>query len=448
MNNEQESTIESVDIEADEKRSGGTNIVALAVRSAFLTFVAAVLAFSCFLVFSPYSAMKIYSNLGNFELALSSAEKYMERHPGEYDADKKILPAPFGKYADALYFATNTSISFMNDAVKGGKYNSREAKYYAEKVYKYTQAYLTANGSIDSLYRRTLKVDEYSLQHTKQRSLHPYVYSYRDDLERAKFKSAYIILGNKEVMRDATVITNTWNNAQGHPWMVRDGKLAWGSEAGQEFSDDEVRQMFLLLSNLANYTRTETDKLYYSGRIVLSDKALAKNYERGGDVRLSRDKFNTVRLYGSGAYDLFIDSSGKFTELYDNVYGRMESLLEYIKANADKYVWGSGASSSEHLKYTYYLKALKDFTLSMVNMTVVLSAGRGAYNAENDIAIQQSEMNYANLYFVNDIWFYRDGSYWNTGADMSEWYLRGPLINYVYFGMSREDIENRLKPKA
>ena len=460
LHHEQESTNElDAGIKVDETNSGGTNIVALALRSAFLTFVAAVLAFSCFLVFFPYPAMKIYSGLGNRELALNSAEKYLERHANQYDAEKNVLPTPFGKYADALYFAVNTSNSFMNEASRGGKLDSREAKHYAQKVYKYSQMYLSAN-TIESLYERTLKVDAYSLKNTP-RSLHPYVYSYRDDLERASFKAAYI-LGNDEAVRDAFIPANTWNNADSQPWTVNnDGELVWGSGYNEKFSDEDVRQMFLLLSNITTYVRLETDRLYYSGKIVLSEKD-AEKYERGSEVRFT-DRSVTARLFGADAYKLLVDADGKNTPLYENIcgkielpsepdkyiYGRLNSLLEYLKDNTQRYAFSelTSGDQSKHLKYTYYLKTLKDFAISMINMTAVLSSGRATFKEENQKTLQENHSIFDDFYFVH-AYSYRDGLYGEHGDDMNDWYSRGPLINYIYFGMTREEISNKLKPHA
>ena len=441
MQHAQESTIESeAEIKADEKRNDGTDFVALAVRSAFLTFVAAVLAFSCFLAAFPYQAMKIYSGLGNADLALSSAEKYMERHADEYDAEKNVFPKPFGKYADALYFAANTSISLMNNAAKGSNVHSRDAKYYAEKVYKHASSYLTANDSVDSLYRRTLKVDEYSLLNTP-RSLHPYVYSYIDDLERAKFKATYILEKDEELTTSASKVTGNWNISSGE-WTFSGGRLYDGT--GQQIAEEEIQKAFLLLSNLAAYVRAETDRLYYEGKFTLTPEFAAKY--GSSDFRLfANSSFKSASLFGVEAYDLLIQTSGENRRLYDDVYAVVGALLEYLKANTVN-AWDSVVESAEYLKYVYYLKTLKDFTLGMLNMTAVLSTGRPS--GEFSESLKQNYSDYYDLYFVEPVWFYRDGQYMDTGTEMAEWYSRGPLINYVYYGKTREEIENILKPKA
>ena len=93
----------------------GINLIAVGIRSAFLTVVAAVLLFGCFVSFFPYTAMRMYSSLDLKYMALVSAEKYLSRNADEYDE----------AYVDAFYLAANNSIYFFEDEIAKNGYGSR-----------------------------------------------------------------------------------------------------------------------------------------------------------------------------------------------------------------------------------------------------------------------------------------------------------------------------------
>ncbi|MDE6398857.1 MAG: hypothetical protein K2L51_06010, partial [Clostridiales bacterium] len=388
------------------------SMVTVGVRSAFWTVVAGILLFACFLSFFPYSAMRFYTKLDLKDMALSSAEKYLRWHSDEFDAVREKYPAPFGKYADALYCAANNSLYFMNESVGRGKYASENAKYYARKVDTYASQYLTAN-TVISLYPRSQQIDRYSLLHTPL-AMHPYVYSYVNRLSTARFKSWYI-LGEDARMRELVNLRATqWDQAD---WTV----------------DPED---FSLLAQLSAYIDAELDNLgitdlaadkknsalTWDDAPVLANVFYGKNKPFDLFVYDAADK-ETDGQRGDGEFTRLYDLVSEFTFANGEKRNNFAEWVDFIRQNMRKHTYGQPeANRTEHLRYTYYLKTLVDFQRSMQNMTAVLYANRAYFDTAYQTQLQRAANFWESAAFVTNVYFTRDGIGSVGGCYIYEWY--------------------------
>lgn len=382
------------------------NIPAVALRSAFWTFVAGILLCACFLSFFPYSAMRFYSRFDLKDMALMSAEKYLSRNSDKYAEATRKTPAPFGKYADALYCAANNSIHFMNGKVQNKGYESRDARYYAEKVVKHSDEYIRFT---IALSERTSRVQSYNLIHSAP-ALHPYVYSYTDYLATMRFK-AYYILGDYAKM--GTIINETttpWINA-GSDWQF-----------ANEYEFDEF---MLLISELNAYLDGEFTKIGLDK--LISEAKDGVLYPQGiGDE---------INLYGAQKpFDLFIEDSGRFALLYTDTVKHIDKFVDYIRDNSIRYAPDSSAPDlMKHLQYTYYLKNLSVFVRNMINMTATLSANNKFFDEVYREELKKSYDTWQSSYFVSDVRYTRDGITTTSSCYLGEWYNWGMLNDYLLF---------------
>lgn len=396
------------------------NTAAVAVRSAFWTVVAGMLLFACFLSFFPYTAMRFYHALDLREMALYSAERYLSRHADEMDAARGKFPAANGKYADALYFAVNTAADLMNESVGAGKYRSEEAQYYARKAEKYAAAYLDAN-IIGSLYERTERTDTYNLLHSSA-SLHPYVYSFADTLETVRFKAWYILGEYNKMQERVSTATTLW------------GQTDW----------TPVEADFLLLKQLSVYIDAELDEL------GLSDVIAQKT---AGYLMNDKDIPDDITLYGlRKPFDLFIYDAadvdpygrpygdGAYTVLYEQITKNYDQWVSLIRENATRYaLHGEAQDAKMHLKFTYYLKTLSEFTRSMRNMTLLWDTQKTYFDEEYRSDLQTGRNTWYNKMSVHNVRVTkRNGAGEITGTDTGtyqiyEWYAWGMLDDYCKF---------------
>lgn len=401
----------------EARQKSGASMTMLAVRAALCTLVALVFAFVCFLSFFPYTAMRFYVALDLKEMALVSAEKYLSRNSGKYDEGK--LPAADGKYADALYFAVNASVDFMNENASADGYDSPKAVYYAKRVNKYVGEYSRYN-VVTSLLGRTQKVDEYSVAHTLP-SVHPYVCDYADSIEVSRFKAWYI-LGKAVEMRE------------------RVGKgMPWTSDVDHKtLNNAQIDDIYLLLGQLSAYIDCELDRLGLTATIKQSENGFIF-YDDVKDASLFAPK--------DKPFDLFIDDDGRFTAWYNYLEIYFDDILEVVKTNALRYVPGSvDEDRTEHLRYTRYLKILDDFGKSMLNMTAVFYSQVNYFDKEYEQAIRDSVDTWqvkVNFVPADGLRVYNPdtGSYGTLSEgsiiSLSDWYARGMLYDYTGFWRQR-----------
>lgn len=401
--------------EAERKKSD-TSMVALAIRAVCGTLVAIVLAFGCFLSFSPYYAMRIFDKLELKDMALSSAERYLSRNAKKYSQSNQ--PEAFGKYADALYYAVNASIDFMNDSVPKYGYDSAKAKYYAERVDKYVGEYSGYN-VVTSLQPRTQRVDEYAVAHT-QPSVHPYVCDYADSIRISRFKAWYILGKDKEMSERVQ---------QGLPWVP-------GADSPQ-LSTAQIDDLYLILGQLSVYIDCELDNLELTAVIRRSPNGFITPEDIKDDTLLApKDK----------PFDRFIEDDGQFTAWYNLLVEHFDEIVDAVRNNALRYTVGFGEENpTEHLKYTRYMKILDDFGKSMINMTALLNSQWKYFADKHQESVRGSFGTWYNKALVvpaGGVRIYdRDAGGYKTFSEgsivsLSDWYNNGLLYDYLGFWRS------------
>ena len=437
----------SLDSESDiknEQNEQQVNVFAVAVRSAFWTVVAGVLLCACFLSFFPYSAMKFYSKLDLKVMALASAEKYLARNESDYDAESGKIPSGFGKYADALYYAANASVYFMNDCIGENGVGLEEAVYYAKKVNKYASEYLAWNdltllGEEDSFRNRTKKIDDYNLLHASPR-MRPHVYSYTDYLNTAQFKSWYVLAKDEKARSVETpaylekmrarlsMVTTRWNEIDD-----------WTKE-----NENAIADVFLLFGQLSAYIDAELNALGLEKDIAASKDGLLfadeneqNNFSRkallsGNDKPFDLFLEDDVRIAGNGAESIFTVGY----DFIDANYYKFVELVKSLTMNGNKYIPGSAEATADvtnaatqQLKYTYYVKSLRDFTRSMHNMTAVFSGNRRYFDERVQTDLQQSYEDWQNNMRVDGV---RNSANLTT-CNIFEWYEWGMLTDYIAY---------------
>lgn len=409
-----------------ENSDSSVNIVAVGVRSAFWTIVALVLAFGCFLSFFPYTAMRMYSALDMKYMALNSAEKYMSRNEDEIDIKAGKLNG-YGKYADALYLAVNNSVYLMDDAVEKYGYGSMEAADYAKKADKHITAYLACQKDL-SMSKRTAEVDSYSLRNTSP-AMHPYVYSYTDRLNVSQSRAQFVLGKSGNITTRANATTTYWGQ---ETWELKETDYEPGTAQAMVAND------FLFLSQLSAYINAELDKL-----------GLAKLTESN---MLTYDKIpKELSLYGSTVFNLFIYSEadksagvvndkgdivkpGEYTPLHNLIKKYYSDFVNYVKANSTRFSYDELRNINEHLKNTYYLKILSDFTYSVHNMHSVLRAKSEYFDTTvRDKFVEDYEDWHNNLQTEARIWDSEVKGYRTRNVSLTQWYNIGMLYDYLRF---------------
>ena len=419
MSIEQETSQDNQSVPAVQSVS----MAAVGVRAAFWTVVALALLFACVLSFSPYTAMQFYVKIDCKDMALMSAEKYLSRHDDAYGEHR--LPPPNGKYADALYLATGYSIDFMNATLAKKGRDSRDTLFYARKAETYINEYLSYN-STGSLLDRTREIDAYSLSHTVA-AMHPYVYSYSDYLQTTRFKTWYL-LDKAETLLERVDTATT-------PWIVTDEN--WVLQDGDTVIIDDL---FLLLMQLTAYIDTELDALGLS-----EDIASAK----GHVLRVEQVRDRSLLSGVNKPFDLFVyDSSdspsfgnGETTNLYKNLTVHFGALVDYLRRNCVRYTYDAlEADKAQHLRLTYRLKILNDFTKSMRNMTAVLSGQTQYFDDAYTAELRKTHTDWESLGWVKGdgkMRITRDGKREIIGTDagvfVEDWYTFGMLYDYVHW---------------
>ena len=384
----------------------GINLIAVGIRSAFLTVVAAVLLFGCFVSFFPYTAMRMYSSLDLKYMALVSAEKYLSRNADEYDE----------AYVDAFYLAANNSIYFFEDEIAKNGYGSRGVEFYARKADKYAGGFVEKRRQTEqdrdartiALLKRTTSVDEYSLRNTFP-AMHPYVYSYLDKLEVARFKAWYA-LGDYESMNDRRSEAVTY-------W----GQENWEITLPKVENPELVASDFLFLSQLSAYINAELENLGL--------KDIISGAKESGTLTFDIVP-ESLSLYCKEPFKLFLDKD--FTPLYDTIKNNYEKFVKYIKDNATKYSsTGTETNLSEHLKHTYYLKCLSDFTYSMHNMFAVLRAKQEYFDEAIREDLRDGYNDWENRLQVDGVRIWAEGQYQTRRVSIKQWFNLGMLQDYM-----------------
>lgn len=199
----------------EEYRADGSDVGALIAKTAIKTVVYALagimLVAALFTTFFPYTAMRLYGDLGNKSRALECAERFLNGERGKYETSAPELDS---KYVLALNNAATLSISLYGAAQSDGEKAER-----AEQVKKYTDEYL----AVPRISERNRLIDEYNIKRGNQPYYyHPSLYSYRDYLVRYNYL-ARLTLGERDKwiyageQSNITIFSNMFVNVEFAP---------------------------------------------------------------------------------------------------------------------------------------------------------------------------------------------------------------------------------------
>ena len=239
--------------------------------------------------------------------------------------------------------------------------------------------------------------------------MHPYVYSYLDKLEVARFKAWYA-LGDYESMNDRRSEAVTY-------W----GQENWEITLPKVENPELVASDFLFLSQLSAYINAELENLGL--------KDIISGAKESGTLTFDIVP-ESLSLYGKEPFKLFLDKD--FTPLYDTIKNNYEKFVKYIKNNATKYSsTGTETNVSEHLKHTYYLKCLSDFTYSMHNMFAVLRAKQEYFDEAIREDLRDGYNDWENRLQVDGVRIWAEGQYQTRRVSIKQWFNLGMLQDYM-----------------
>lgn len=171
----------------------GIKVAAVALSVVFLLI-------SILSVALPFSAMKVYNQLGMYDRALESGERFingkMNKHYG-WQTDDYGYMLSVGKlvndddFIEALDVCITLSDKLMRAQLKDKSISG--AKYYAEKLERYTYAFICL--SSDTFTKRNSQ----NITNVPYLQLRPLVYNYRHTVMKLNY-SARSVLGNTDKM--------------------------------------------------------------------------------------------------------------------------------------------------------------------------------------------------------------------------------------------------------
>lgn len=348
---------------------------------------------ACIITFAlPLTSMRVFNSMGFSERAVDFGEKYISREltshkstdgkrTADYvdgDGNMPVLTATPAltndDFMEALYVCNNLSDKLMTESLKSG--DEVRAKYYAERLEKYTRMYLSLNG----LSAVTLKKDRDNIAKVPA-AVRPAVYSYEHDLHVLNYR-ARAVLGKTGGM--------TYNNRS-----ERLGVMTTPSERSERLygtNSDTAAGRIALLDEYVDYMAQLGAYLDVEFLRIGVETDLSKKFTvqvtgtDGKDMTATVTALNEtfVRLnYGNkldgDEFSLFIlplkdvteDSNG-FTRLFS----QLSSFSRYAQwATLDETVQ---AEENGKLHQLYWLKVLSDVSSKLSYMEMLLY-----YNREN-----------------------------------------------------------------
>ncbi|MDE7165287.1 MAG: hypothetical protein K2O04_07705 [Clostridiales bacterium] len=158
----------------------------------------------------PLTSMRVFNNIGFSERAVDFGERYISRELRSYRSDggrtadytdaKGDMPVltmtpelSNDDFIEALYVCNRLSDKLMTESLRSN--DTVRARYYAERLEKYTRMYLSLNG----LAEISIKNDAKNIASMPSPALQPVVYSYEHDMRVSNFR-ARAVLGKTNAM--------------------------------------------------------------------------------------------------------------------------------------------------------------------------------------------------------------------------------------------------------
>lgn len=345
---------------AENSEKGGVGeIVGFSIKVVAIALSVVFLLLSIFTVAMPFSAMKVFNNLGMYERALESGDRYINGEisafgagrEDEYGNFKGVTETPAltnDDFVEALDVCINLSNKLMTES-KAVKSTADEA-YYAEKLERYTRIYacLAGVGSLNA------KKNSANIANVPMIQLRPYVYSYAHTIMKLNF-SARVVLGKTDYMmysigRAGDVMTSVDERLNTLTNTVEKSGL--------------IDQYVDFIDELNAYLEYELDKLGLTG-IELNETTV-------------RTKYSKV-LDGS-QFSLFIVPLDGFTRLYN---GLGETFTTYAQLAYDY----EPSTMDDRLHQLYQLQVLTSFSEKMSDISTLLYYNADAYGASSSAII-------------------------------------------------------------
>lgn len=202
-------TVHHVATEPAEEESFADDIISAIFKTLFVA-LSLIAMLACIIAVSlPLTSMRVFNNLGFSARAVDFGERYISRELRSYSSDGRTAGYTDEKgdmpvlsvtpeltnddFIEALYVCNRLSNKLMTDSLKSG--DTASARYYAERLEKYTRMYLSLNG----LPLVSLKTDAKNITSMTLPALKPVVYSYEHDMRVYNFR-ARAVLGKTDGM--------------------------------------------------------------------------------------------------------------------------------------------------------------------------------------------------------------------------------------------------------
>ena len=327
------------DSDANELIGFGIKVVAVALSVVFLLI-------SIFAVTLPFSAMKIYNQLGMYDRALESGERYINFRIAEEKAYAEdvygnmtgISDSPNlsdDEFVEALDVVITLSEKLMKAQIS--KRSTSGAQYYAEKLERFTRMYACLSGVNLINYQK----DSASLANMTGPILlrmRPLVYSYAHTIRKKNY-SARAVLGKTDYM-----MYNTGRTREVMTSLTERTMHFGNTSMSNSLVDDYVD----FIGEINAYIDYEFEKLSLNG-VSLDETNVRNNYSK---------------VLDGTQFALFINAGG-FTTLYNELANTFTTFAQVIYDRAV-------STPEERLNQLYQLYELTTFVEKMSGMSTLL----------------------------------------------------------------------------
>lgn len=350
----------------------GAAIKAVAVALSLVLLITSILT-----VALPFEAMRVFNNLGMYERALTSGTRYID---GELKREKvdvsmigmyhvllsdglplnenelsraTTIPEKFNNsdFIEAIEVCVNLSDKLMRESSK--KNDLESAKYFAEKLEKYTRYYSAVYG-ISSVF------DEKDAQNRRAFSsaFHPFVYSTRHTLMTQNFRARYYLDDFDEML--------CYGGTNGYVLRRTDNNINTFNGTNVYNTDGTLNRTIMngfvdYVDQISEYVAIEFE------RCGMTDAKL-------NELEETRNKYSHA-LSGS-EFKLFLTRESGYSRLYHG----LKSFPSYAQAA----VSFSPQNRDEQLMQLFWVQKLATASLRFWNMETLVWLNRESYGLSMD----------------------------------------------------------------
>ena len=390
-------------VKADESGSARTvpsengnaigDIARVAFKAVAVALSLVLLITSIFTVALPLKAMRIFNNLGMYERALVSGTRYID---GELKREK-VDVSMIGKYyillsngindnqnalslatsipsslnnadfIEALEVCINLSDKLMRESAE--KDDIKSAKYFAERLEKYTRYYSAVFGVSTVFDEKDAKNKQ-----TFSPALHPFVYSVRHALMTQNFRARYYMDEFDEMLCNG--------GTNGYVLRRTDNNINTFNGTNVYNTDGTLNRT--IMNNFVDYV----DQL---------SEYVAIEFERCGMTDAKLNELEETRKKYAHALDgsefkLFLTKENGYTRLYQG----LKSFPSYAQAA----VSFSPQNADEQLMQLFWVQKLATAANRFWNMEILVWFNRESYGVSMD-AIDEEYGAHAYRNFIN-----------------------------------------------